>query len=99
MNKDKFIAFRVSNAEYEVIKNKSKELGFKNVSLYARKKMLTDKDAYLNNVDRIRNIYDYLAQLEMEFDTIKNEAGLSEHEILNYEREFASVEEQAKKLK
>ena len=24
MNKDKFIAFRVSNAEYEVIKNKSK---------------------------------------------------------------------------
>lgn len=61
MNKDKFIAFRVSNTEYEVIKNKSKELGFKNVSLYARKKMLTDKDAYLNNVDRIRNIYDYLA--------------------------------------
>lgn len=38
MNKDKFIAFRVSNTEYEVIKNKSKELGFKNVSLYARKK-------------------------------------------------------------
>lgn len=37
MNKDKFIAFRVSNTEYEVI-NKSKELGFKNVSLYARKK-------------------------------------------------------------
>lgn len=35
----------------------------------------------------------------MEFDTIKNEAGLSEHEILNYEREFANVEEQAKKIK
>lgn len=61
--------------------------------------MLTDKDAYLNNVDRIRKLYDHLAQLEMEFETIKNEAGLSEYEVLNYEREFANVEDQAKKLK
>ena len=99
MNKDKFIAFRVSNTEYEVIKNKSKELGFKNVSLYARKKMLTDKDEYLNNVVRIRNLYDHLAQLEMEFETIKNEAGLNEYEVLTYEREFANVEDQAEKLK
>lgn len=38
MNKNKTIAFRVTDREYESIKNKSKELGFKNVSLYARKK-------------------------------------------------------------
>ena len=61
--------------------------------------MLTDKDAYLQNVDRIRNIYDHLAQLEMEFDTIKNEAGLSEYEVEYFESEFASVEEQANTLK
>lgn len=99
MNKDKFIAFRVSNTEYEMIKNKSKELGFKNVSLYTRKKMLTDKDEYLCNINRIRNLYDHLAQLEMEFEEIKNEAGLSEYEALNYEREFADIEEELKKIK
>ncbi|MBU9872025.1 hypothetical protein KTQ89_06575 [Holdemanella porci] len=99
MNKDKFIAFRVSNTEYEAIKNKSKELGFKNVSLYARKKMLTDKDEYLYNVDRILNLYSHLAQLEMEFETIKNEAGLSEHEILNYEKEFVNIENQLDEIK
>ncbi|WP_407386404.1 plasmid mobilization protein [Holdemanella porci] len=99
MNKDKFIAFRVSNAEYEVIKNKSKELGFKNVSLYARKKMLTDEDEYLYNVNRIRNLYDHLARLEMEFETIKNEAGLSEHENLNYETEFVNIKEHLNEVK
>jgi len=99
MNKNKTIAFRVTDREYESIKNKSKELGFKNVSLYARKKMLTDKDEYLNNVDRIRNLYDHLAQLEMEFETIKNEARLSEYDILGYEREFADIEEELKKIK
>lgn len=99
MNKDKFIAFRVSNVEFEIIKNKSKELGFKNVSLYARKKMLTDKDEYLYNVDRIRNLYDHLARLEMEFEIIKNEAGLSEHEILNYERDFVNIKEHLNEVK
>lgn len=99
MNKDKFIAFRVSNAEYEVIKNKSKELGFKNVSLYARKKMLTDEDEYLYNVNRIRNLYDHLARLEMEFETIKNEAGLSEPENLNYETEFVNIKEHLNEVK
>ena len=93
MNKDKFIAFRVSNTEYEAIKNKSKELGFKNVSLYA------DKDEYLYNVDRILNLYSHLAQLEMEFEMIKNEAGLSEHEILNYEKEFVNIENQLDEIK
>ncbi len=99
MNKDKTIAFRVSNTEYEAIKNKSKELGFNSVSLYARKKMLTDKDEYLSNVSKIRELYNHLAQLEMEFETIKNMAGLSEYEVLNYEREFANVEEDSKNVK
>ena len=99
MNKNKTIAFRVSNTEYEQIKNKCKDLGIQNVSLYVRKKVLMDKDEYLFNASKIRDIYDYLAQLEMEFETIKNEAGLSEYEILNYEREFENIEKDLKKIK
>ena len=99
MNKNKTIAFRVSEMEFEKIKKKSKELGIRNVSLYVRKKVLTDKDEYLFNASKIRGIYDYLAQLEMEFETIKNEAGLSEYEILNYEREFENIEKDLKKIK
>lgn len=99
MNKDKRVTVRFTKKEYEAIKNKSKELGFKNVSLYARKKMLTDKDEYLYNVDRILNLYSHLAQLEMEFEMIKNEAGLSEYDILGYEREFANIEEDLKNVK
>lgn len=99
MNKDKTIAFRVTDREYESIKRKSKDFGFNSVSLYARKKMLTDKDEYLSNVSKIRKLYDHLAQLEMEFETIKNEAGLSEYDILGYEREFADIEEELKKIK
>lgn len=64
-----------------------------------RKKALTDNDEYLFNVSKIRGIYDHLAQLEMEFETIKNEAGLSEYDILGYEREFADIEEELKKIK
>lgn len=37
--------------------------------------------------------------LEMEFETIKNEAGLSEYEVEYFESEFANVQEQAKTLK
>lgn len=99
MNKNKTIAFRVSDREFEKIKCKSKELGFTSVSLYARKKMLMDKDEYLSNASKIRKLYDHLAQLEMEFETIKNEAGLSEHDILGYEREFANIEEDLKNVK
>ena len=99
MNKDKTIAFRVTDREYELIKRKSKDFGFNSVSLYARKKMLTDKDEYLSNVSKIRELYNHLAQLEMEFETIKNMAGLSEYEVLNYEREFANVEEDLKNVK
>ncbi|MBC6012249.1 plasmid mobilization protein [Holdemanella hominis] len=99
MNKDKTIAFRVTDREYESIKRKSKDFGFNSVSLYARKKMLTDKDEYLSNVSKIRELYNHLAQLEMEFETIKNEAGLSEYDILGYEREFANIEEDLKNVK
>lgn len=99
MNKDKTIAFRVTDTEYESIKRKSKDFGFNSVSLYARKKMLTDKDEYLSNVSKIRELYNHLAQLEMEFETIKNEAGLSEYDILGYEREFANIEEDLKNVK
>lgn len=99
MNKDKTIAFRVSRKEYESIKKKSKDYGFNSVSLYARKKMLMDKDEYLSNISKIRELYNHLAQLEMEFETIKNMAGLSEYEVLNYEREFANMEEELKKVK
>ena len=99
MNKDKTIAFRVSRKEYESIKKKSKDFGFNSVSLYARKKMLMDDDEYLFNASKIRMLYDHLAQLEMEFETIKNEAGLSEYDILDYEREFADIEEELKIIK
>lgn len=99
MNKNKTIAFRVSDREFEKIKCKSKELGFTSVSLYARKKMLMDKDEYLSNASKIRKLYDHLAQLEMEFETIKNMAGLSEYEVLNYESEFANIEEDLKNVK
>lgn len=99
MNKDKTIAFRVSRKEYESIKKKSKDFGFNSVSLYARKKILMDDDEYLSNASKIRMLYNHLAQLEMEFETIKNEAGLSEYDILGYEREFADIEEDLKKTK
>lgn len=99
MNKDKTIAFRVSKKEYEAIKIKSKDYGFNSVSLYARKKMLMDDDEYLFNASKIRELYNHLAQLEMEFETIKNEAGLSEYEVLDYEREFANIEEDLKNVK
>lgn len=99
MNKDKTIAFRVTKKEYEAIKNKSKDFGFNSVSLYARKKILMDDDEYLSNASKIRMLYNHLAQLEMEFETIKNEAGLSEYDILGYEREFADIEEDLKKTK
>lgn len=45
--------------------------------------MLVDKDEYLFNASNIRGIYNHLAQLEIEFETIKNVAGLSEYEVLN----------------
>lgn len=61
--------------------------------------MLVDKDEYLSNASKIRKLYDHLAQLEMEFETIKNEAGLSEYDILGYEREFANIEEDLKNVK
>ena len=61
--------------------------------------MLVDKDEYLFNASKIRELYNHLAQLEMEFETIKNEAGLSEYEVLNYEREFADIEKQLDKIK
>lgn len=99
MNKDKTIAFRVTKKEYEAIKNKSKDFGFNSVSLYARKKILMDDDEYLSNASKIRMLYNHLAQLEMEFETIKNMAGLSEYEVLNYEREFANIEEDLKNVK
>lgn len=66
---------------------------------HCEKKALTDNDEYLFNVSKIRGIYDHLAQLEMEFETIKNEARLSEYDILSYEREFADIEEELKKIK
>lgn len=99
MNKNKTIAFRVTDREYESIKRKSKDFGFNSVSLYARKKILMDDDEYLSNASKIRMLYNHLAQLEMEFETIKNMAGLSEYEVLNYEREFADIEEDLKKTK
>ena len=40
-----------------------------------------------------------MAQLEMEFETIKNEAGLADYEVEYFESEFANVEEQAITLK
>ena len=61
--------------------------------------MLVDKDEYLFNASKIRELYNHLAQLEMEFETIKNEAGLSEYEVLNYEREFADIKKQLDKIK
>lgn len=67
-----------------------------NNSVYmCEKKALTDNDEYLFNVSKIRGIYDHLAQLEMEFETIKNEARLSEYDILGYEREFAYIGEES----
>lgn len=99
MNKDKRVTVRFTKKEYETLKSKSKEYGIENLSLYIRKKMLVDKDEYLFNASNIRGIYNHLAQLEMEFETIKNIAGLSEYEVLNYEREFADVEEDLKNVK
>lgn len=90
---------RFTKKEYETLKGKSKAYGIENLSLYIRKKMLVDKDEYLFNASKIRSIYDHLAQLEMEFEIIKNMAGLSEYEVLNYEREFANVEEDLKNVK
>lgn len=47
-----------------------------NNSVYmCEKKALTDNDEYLFNVSKIRGIYDHLAQLEMEFETIKMKQG------------------------
>ena len=91
--------FVLQKKEYETLKSKSKAYGIEQLSLYVRKKALTDNDEYLFNVSKIRGIYDHLAQLEMEFETIKNEAGLSEYDILGYEREFADIEEELKKIK
>lgn len=99
MNKDKRVTVRFTKKEYETLKNKSKAYGIENLSLYIRKKMLVDKDEYLSNASKIRKLYDNLAQLEMEFETIKNEAGLSEYDILGYEREFANIEEDLKNVK
>lgn len=99
MNKDKRVTVRFTKKEYETLKSKSKVYGIENLSLYIRKKMLVDKDEYLSNASKIRKLYDHLAQLEMEFETIKNEAGLSEYDILGYEREFANMEEELKKIK
>ena len=99
MNKDTRITVRFTKKEYETLKSKSKKYGIEQLSLYVRKKALTDNDEYLFNVSKIRGIYDHLAQLEMEFETIKNEAGLSEYDILGYEREFADIEEELKKIK
>lgn len=99
MNRDKRVTVRFTKKEYETLKSKSKEYGIKHLSLYIRKKMLTDKDEYLFNVNRIRGIYDRLAQLEMEFEVIKYEAGLSEHEILNYESELENLSKQIKMIK
>lgn len=99
MNKDKRVTVRFTKKEYETLKSKSKAYGIENLSLYIRKKMLVDKDEYLFNASKIRELYNHLAQLEMEFETIKNEAGLSEYEVLNYEREFANMEEELKKVK
>lgn len=99
MNKDKRMTVRFTKKEYETLKGKSKAYGIENLSLYIRKKMLVDKDEYLFNASKIRSIYDHLAQLEMEFEIIKNMAGLSEYEVLNYEREFANVEEDLKNVK
>lgn len=99
MNKDKRVTVRFTKKEYETLKNKSKAYGIENLSLYIRKKMLVDKDEYLSNASKIRKLYDHLAQLEMEFETIKNEAGLSEYDILGYEREFANIEEDLKNVK
>lgn len=99
MKRDKRVTVRFTKKEYEELKSKSKEYGIENLSLYIRKKMLVDKDEYLFNASKIRELYNHLAQLEMEFETIKNEAGLSEHEVLNYEREFADIEKQLDKIK
>lgn len=99
MNKDKRITFRVSNDEYEKIKKKSKELGFPNSSLYIRKKVEADNDELVFNLKKIIGIYDKLAMLEMEFETIKNEAGLADYEVDYFESAFASLAEQAKTLK
>lgn len=99
MNKDKRVTVRFTKKEYETLKSKSKKYGIENLSLYIRKKMLVDKDEYLFNASNIRKLYDHLAQLEMEFETIKNEAGLSEYDILGYEREFANMEEELKNVK
>lgn len=99
MNKDKRVTVRFTKKEYETLKSKSKVYGIENLSLYIRKKMLVNKDEYLSNASKIRKLYDHLAQLEMEFETIKNEAGLSEYDILGYEREFANMEEELKKIK
>lgn len=63
------------------------------------KKVEADNDELVFNLKKIIGIYDKLAQLEMEFETIKNEAGLSEYEADYFESEFANVEEQAKTLK
>lgn len=98
MNKDKRVTVRFTKKEYETLKSKSKKYGIENLSLYVRKKALMDKDEYLFNAGKIRGIYDHLAQLEMEFETIKNMAGLSEYEVLNYEREFADMEEDLKDI-
>ncbi|MBU9896935.1 hypothetical protein [Holdemanella biformis] len=80
-------------------KNKRVTVRFTNSVYMCEKKALTDNDEYLFNVSKIRGIYDHLAQLEMEFETIKNEARLSEYDILGYEREFADIEEELKKIK
>ena len=99
MNKDKRVTVRFTKKEYETLKSKSKAYGIENLSFYIRKKMLMDKDEYLSNASKIRKLYDHLAQLEMEFETIKNEAGLSEYDNLGYEREFANIEEDLKNVK
>lgn len=99
MNRDKRVTVRFTKNEYETLERKCKEYGVKQLSLYIRKKMLVDRDEYLFNVNRIRDIYNRLAQLEMEFETIKNEAGLSEYETLNYEIELENLAEQIKMIK
>ena len=99
MNKDKRVTVRFTNSEYETLKSKCKKYGIEQLSLYVRKKVLMDNDEYHFNASKIRELYNHLAQLEMEFETIKNEAGLSEYDILGYEREFANMEEELKKIK
>ena len=47
MNRDKRITVRFSSKEYDSTKRKCNELGFSQISLYIRKKVLADVDDLL----------------------------------------------------